>query len=119
MQKSANFTAHIHWTAHDKDSQRFGGVALLFETTVANCFIGVCGNIVAAKWTYFYHGYQAPMKLTAAVSAVSASRIRSFAPRNSFSVEWHRTNLMSKLGVHNVADLVRYALQQGLVEENE
>ena len=35
------------------------------------------------------------------------------------TVEWHRTNLMSKLRVHNVADLVRYALQQGLVEEND
>jgi len=35
------------------------------------------------------------------------------------TVEWHRTNLMSKLRVHNVADLVRYAVQQGLVEEND
>jgi DNA-binding NarL/FixJ family response regulator len=32
------------------------------------------------------------------------------------TVEWHRTNLMNKLGQHNVADLVRYALQKGLVE---
>ncbi len=31
------------------------------------------------------------------------------------TVEWHRTNLMSKLGVHSVADLVRYALQHRLV----
>jgi DNA-binding NarL/FixJ family response regulator len=33
------------------------------------------------------------------------------------TVEWHRANLMSKLGLHNVADLVRYALQHGLLEE--
>lgn len=32
------------------------------------------------------------------------------------TVEWHRTNLMRKLGIHNVADLVRYALQHGVVE---
>ena len=32
------------------------------------------------------------------------------------TVDWHRTNLMSKLGVHSVADLVRYALQHKLVE---
>lgn len=32
------------------------------------------------------------------------------------TVEWHRSNLMSKLDIHNVADLVRYALQHGLVE---
>jgi two-component system nitrate/nitrite response regulator NarL len=35
------------------------------------------------------------------------------------TVEWHRSNLMSKLGVHNVADLVRYAIQHHLVSENE
>lgn len=33
------------------------------------------------------------------------------------TVEWHRSNLMSKLGVHGVADLVRYAMEQGLVED--
>jgi DNA-binding NarL/FixJ family response regulator len=32
------------------------------------------------------------------------------------TVEWHRSNLMNKLDVHNVADLVRFALQHGLVE---
>lgn len=32
------------------------------------------------------------------------------------TVEWHRTNLMSKLDLHTVADLVRYALQNGLVD---
>jgi DNA-binding NarL/FixJ family response regulator len=35
------------------------------------------------------------------------------------TVEWHRSNLMSKLGMHSVADLVRYALRHGLVEESE
>lgn len=34
------------------------------------------------------------------------------------TVEWHRANLMNKLDVHNVADLVRYALQHHLLEEN-
>jgi DNA-binding NarL/FixJ family response regulator len=33
------------------------------------------------------------------------------------TVEWHRGNLMSKLGAHTVADLVRYALQHGYVPE--
>jgi two-component system response regulator NreC len=31
------------------------------------------------------------------------------------TVEWHRSNLMSKLDVHNAAELVRYALEHGLV----
>jgi len=31
------------------------------------------------------------------------------------TVEWHRSNLMSKLNVHNAAELVRVALQCGLV----
>jgi two-component system response regulator NreC len=35
------------------------------------------------------------------------------------TVEWHRTNLMSKLDAHSVADLVRYALQHGLVDESQ
>ena len=30
------------------------------------------------------------------------------------TVIWHRVNLMSKLNMHNVADLVRYALENGL-----
>ncbi len=32
------------------------------------------------------------------------------------TVDWHRTNLMSKLDLHSVADLVRYALHNNLVE---
>jgi len=35
------------------------------------------------------------------------------------TVEWHRANLMRKLGTHGVADLVRYAMQHDLVEEDE
>ncbi len=31
------------------------------------------------------------------------------------TVEWHRANLMSKLDAHTVADLVRYAIEHGLV----
>lgn len=33
------------------------------------------------------------------------------------TVEWHRMNLMKKLGVHNAASLVRYALQHGWIED--
>jgi two-component system, NarL family, response regulator LiaR len=33
------------------------------------------------------------------------------------TVIWHRANLMSKLGVHSVAELVRYAWQNGLTGE--
>lgn len=35
------------------------------------------------------------------------------------TVEWHRANLMSKLDAHGAADLVRHALKQGLVSEEE
>ncbi len=34
------------------------------------------------------------------------------------TVIWHRANLMGKLGVHKATDLVRYALQSGLVDGN-
>jgi len=33
------------------------------------------------------------------------------------TVQWHRSNLMSKLNAHNAAELVRIALQRGLVVE--
>ena len=33
------------------------------------------------------------------------------------TVEWHRSNLMSKIGARNVADLVRYAARHGLLED--
>ncbi len=32
------------------------------------------------------------------------------------TVDWHRANLMSKLDLHTVADLVRYALKSGLAD---
>ena len=32
------------------------------------------------------------------------------------TVDTHRTNLMKKLEVHNIAGLIRYALRSGLVE---
>jgi DNA-binding NarL/FixJ family response regulator len=35
------------------------------------------------------------------------------------TVEWHRTNLMKKLAMHTVADLVRYAIRNGLVVDDE
>ena len=35
------------------------------------------------------------------------------------TVEWHRANLMNKLDVHSVADLVRYALQHELVDREK
>lgn len=31
------------------------------------------------------------------------------------TVDWHRTNIMRKLGVHNLAELIRYAYDHGLV----
>jgi two-component system response regulator NreC len=34
------------------------------------------------------------------------------------TVEWHRANLMSKLDVHSIADLVRYAMEHTLVARN-
>lgn len=33
------------------------------------------------------------------------------------TVEWHRANVMSKLNAHSVAELVRYAIQLGLISE--
>ena len=35
------------------------------------------------------------------------------------TVEWHRANVMNKLGAHTVVDLVRYALQHGLADDKD
>jgi DNA-binding NarL/FixJ family response regulator len=35
------------------------------------------------------------------------------------TVEWHRANLMSKLNVHSVADLVRYAIEKDLTSKSD
>jgi DNA-binding NarL/FixJ family response regulator len=32
------------------------------------------------------------------------------------TVDTHRTNLMRKLGLHSITELVRYAIRHGLVE---
>jgi DNA-binding NarL/FixJ family response regulator len=34
------------------------------------------------------------------------------------TIIWHRANLMSKLGVHSVAELVRYSMEHGLLKNN-
>ena len=33
------------------------------------------------------------------------------------TVDKHRSNVMAKLGVHSFAELMRYALQQGLIDD--
>jgi DNA-binding NarL/FixJ family response regulator len=35
------------------------------------------------------------------------------------TVENHRTNLMRKLGVHDVAGVIRYVVRQGLYDPSE
>ena len=42
-------------------------------------------------------------------------RIAGTLSLNVKTVEWHPANLMRKLDMHSVADLVRYALRHGLI----
>ncbi len=35
------------------------------------------------------------------------------------TIERHRTNIMNKLGLHNRAELIRFAIQEGLMERHE
>ena len=48
------------------------------------------------------------------VRGETSSQIADSLSLSVKTVEWHRSNLMSKLNVHGVADLVRYALEHGL-----
>lgn len=47
------------------------------------------------------------------------SQIATMLSLSIKTVEWHRSNLMSKLNTHSVAEVVRYALQHGLVDEGK
>ncbi len=51
-------------------------------------------------------------------AGLTNSRIAEALSLSVNTVEWHRANLMNKLGVHTAGELVRYAIQHGLVEEN-
>lgn len=51
------------------------------------------------------------------VRGKTGSQIAEALSLSAKTVDWHRSNLMSKLGVHNSAELVRVALQRGLVAE--
>ncbi len=53
------------------------------------------------------------------VAGQTNSQIAAVLSISVKTVEWHRTNLMSKLGVHSVADLVRYALEHELTEKTD
>jgi DNA-binding NarL/FixJ family response regulator len=46
----------------------------------------------------------------------TSSQIAALLSLSVKTVEWHRTNLMSKLGVHNIADLLRTALELDLID---
>jgi DNA-binding NarL/FixJ family response regulator len=46
------------------------------------------------------------------------SRIAASLSLSVKTVEWHRSNLMGKLNVHSAAELVRIALERGLVADH-
>jgi two-component system, NarL family, response regulator NreC len=50
-----------------------------------------------------------------AVEGLTSAEIASRLVISPRTVETHRGNLMKKLGLHSQADLVRYALQRGLL----
>lgn len=49
------------------------------------------------------------------VSGCSNQEIAAALSLSIKTIEWHRMNLMRKLDVHKVADLVRIAIQQKIV----
>ncbi len=51
--------------------------------------------------------------LTEGKSSKEIARELNVSPK---TVETHRANIMRKLDIHNIADLVRYAISQGIVE---
>lgn len=56
--------------------------------------------------------------LQAVVQGMKNAQIARTLNLSVKTVEWHRANLMNKLDCHGVADLVRYAMEHGLVDQD-
>jgi DNA-binding NarL/FixJ family response regulator len=52
-------------------------------------------------------------------AGLSNKRIAVQLKRSVKTIEKHRANLMRKLHLHNVADVTRFALQSGLLREQQ
>lgn len=71
-----------------------------------------------AKASAFTPGHLTPREreiLEQIVSGCSNHEIAAILSLSVKTIEWHRMNIMKKLGVHKVADLVRIAIQQKIV----
>lgn len=53
------------------------------------------------------------------VSGQTNTQIADDLSLTSKTVDWHRTNLMRKLDVHNLAELVHYAYEHGLASSDD
>lgn len=53
--------------------------------------------------------------LTYVVSGMTSAAIAAELGIGVRTVEWHRANIMQKLNLHSIVELVHYALQQGLL----
>ncbi len=128
---------------HVREALRAGAMAYVLKESLADDFLHAIAQVAAGQ------RYLSPRLAERAISSfagesvgVTASHTEHLSPREREvlslvaqgltsaaiaerlgigvrTVEWHRARLLHKLGLHSVADLVRYALQHGLAPETE
>ncbi len=128
---------------HVREALRAGAMAYVLKDSLADDFLHAIAQVAAGQ------RYLSPRLAERAISSfagesvgVTASHTEHLSPREREvlslvaqgltsaaiaerlgigvrTVEWHRARLLHKLGLHSVADLVRYALQHGLAPETE
>lgn len=128
---------------HVREALRAGAMAYVLKESLADDFLHAIAQVAAGQ------RYLSPRLAERAISSFAGERpgaatanTENLSPREREvlslvaqgltsaaiaerlgigvrTVEWHRARLLHKLGLHSVADLVRYALQHGLAPESE
>ncbi|MCS6880843.1 MAG: response regulator transcription factor [Oscillochloridaceae bacterium] len=128
---------------HVREALRAGAMAYVLKESLADDFLHAIAQVAAGQ------RYLSPRLAERAISSFAGERAgaatantENLSPREREvlslvaqgltsaaiaerlgigvrTVEWHRARLLHKLGLHSVADLVRYALQHGLAPETE
>jgi DNA-binding NarL/FixJ family response regulator len=100
-------------------SVRDGGTYLSPSVShhVISSYVNRTGTEIASNRVHLTPRQKDVLKMIA--RGLTTKQIATVLKISSKSVETHRTQLMNKLNIHNVAGLVRYAINTGMIDSNE